>query len=124
MKHCRAGILKARRFSISCSTIRSKVLLANGSPGPKVSKKGMSHLSRKKLREEIDFLKTGPGFRPRAVPLRLADVTPLPKNYLHRVGLVLKISSRSFHSIKSYSTFKSGQTHRQSDRQTFKWKTL
>jgi len=57
-----------------------------------------------KLREEIDFLKTG-HFWPRAVPLRLADVTPPPKNYLYRVGLVLKISSTSFHSIKSYLTF-------------------
>jgi hypothetical protein len=34
------------------------------------------------LREEIDFLETV-HFQPRAVPLRLADLTPLPKNYLY-----------------------------------------
>ncbi len=54
----------------------------------------------------------------RAVPLRLADQTPMTKNYLYGIGLSLKISSRSFHSFKSYSTFKSGQTDTQSHRQT------
>jgi hypothetical protein len=43
-----------------------------------------------KLREEIDFIKTDL-FLPRAVPLRLADLPPPPKNYLYRVVLVLKI---------------------------------
>jgi hypothetical protein len=57
-----------------------------------------------KLREEIEFLQTG-HFQPRAVPCRLDDLRPLPKNLLYEVESVLKISSRSFHSIKSYSTF-------------------
>jgi len=35
----------------------------------------------------------------------------LPKNYLWGVRLVQKISSRSFHSIKSYSFFSEGHTH-------------
>ncbi len=70
-----------------------------------------------KSREVIDFLETG-HFWPRAIPLRPADLTPPPKNFLYRVGLVLKISSRSFHPIKSYSTFSKGQTDRQAGRQT------
>jgi hypothetical protein len=57
-----------------------------------------------KLREEIYFLETG-CFWPRAVTFGPADLILLPKNYLRGVGLVLKISSRSFYSIKSYSTF-------------------
>ena len=83
------------------------------SPGTKVSKKVCHTPVGQKLREEIDFLKlreeidfmeTG-HFRPRAVTFGLADLILLPKNYLQGVGLILKISSRSFHSIKSYSTF-------------------
>jgi hypothetical protein len=42
------------------------------------------------MNSESNFLKTG-RFRPRAVPLRPADVTPLPKNYLHGFGLVLNV---------------------------------
>jgi hypothetical protein len=57
-----------------------------------------------KLREEIDFLETG-CFRPVATTFGPADQILRPKNYLRGVGLVLKISSKSFHSIKSYSTF-------------------
>ena len=60
------------------------------SPGPKVSKKVCHTPVGQKLREEIDFLETG-CFRPRAVLLRPADLPPLPKNYLYRVVLVLKI---------------------------------
>jgi hypothetical protein len=60
-------------------------------------------VGQKKLREEIDFLETG-HFRPMAVTFGPADQI-LPKNYLQGVGVVLKILSRSFHSIKSYSTF-------------------
>jgi hypothetical protein len=74
------------------------------SPGPKVSKKVCHTPVGQKLREEIDFLETG-CFWPRAVTFRPADLSLPPKNYLAGVGLVLKISSRSFHSIKSYSTF-------------------
>ena len=74
------------------------------SPGPKVSKKVCHTPVGQKLREEIDFLETG-RFRPRAVTFGPADLILPPKNYLREVGLVLKISSRSFHSIKSYSTF-------------------
>jgi hypothetical protein len=85
--------------------------------GPKVSKKVCHTPVGQKLREEIDFLKTG-HFQPRAIIFRLADLTPPPKNYLQGVGLVLKISSISFHSIKSYSTFKSGQTDTQTLRHT------
>jgi hypothetical protein len=58
-----------------------------------------------KLREEIDFLKTGCFWPTRAIPLRLADLTPLPINYLNGLGLVLKILSISFHPLKNYSTF-------------------
>ena len=74
------------------------------SPGPKVSKKVCHTPVGQKLREEIDFLETG-RFRPRAVTFGPADLILPPKNYLREVGLVLKFSSRSFHSIKSYSTF-------------------
>ncbi len=74
------------------------------SPGLKVSKKVCYTSLGQKLREEIDFLETG-CFRPRAVTFRPTDLILPPKNYLRGVGLVLKISSRSFHSIKSYSTF-------------------
>jgi hypothetical protein len=70
-----------------------------------------------KLSEEINFLETG-CFQPRAVPLRPADLTPLHKNYLYGVGMVLKVVSRSFHSNKSYSTFSEEQTDRQANRQT------
>jgi hypothetical protein len=64
-----------------------------------------------KLGEEIYFLEIG-CFGPRAEPLSPADLTHLPKNYLYGVGLVLKFSSRSFHSIKSYSAFSNRQTDR------------
>jgi hypothetical protein len=74
------------------------------SPGPKVSKKVCHTPVGQKLREEIDFLETG-RFQPRAVTFGLADLILPPKNYLRGVGLVLKISSKSFHLIKSYSTF-------------------
>jgi hypothetical protein len=84
------------------------------SPGPKDSKKVCHTLGRQKLREEIYFLETC-YFWPSAVSLRPADLKPLPKNYLHGVGKVLKILSRSFHSIKSYSTFYEGRTDRQID---------
>ena len=63
-------------------------------------------------------------FRPRAVPLWPADLTPPPKNYLYRVGMVLKNISRSFPFIKKYLTFFKGQTDTpthtltQTDRQT------
>jgi hypothetical protein len=77
-----------------------------------VSKKVCHTTVVQKLREEIDFLETG-CFQPRVIPLRLADLTPPPKNYLYRVVLVLKISLRSFHFIKSYSHFYEGQTDRQ-----------
>jgi hypothetical protein len=70
------------------------------------------------LKEEIDFLEKG-YFQPITIPLRVADLTPPPKNYLYRVILVLKISSRSFNSIKSYSTFfKDRQTDRHTQTQT------
>ncbi len=65
---------------------------------------------RHKFKEEIDLLETshfGPGPYP--------DLRPPPKNYLCGVRLVLKFSSRFFHSIKSYSTFYSGQTDTQTD---------
>jgi hypothetical protein len=86
-------------------TPKFKILLPRlFSPGHKVSKK-VSHIPvGQKLREEIDFLETG-RFQPRAVTFRPADQIFPPKNYLQGVGLVLKISSKSFHSIKSYSTF-------------------
>ncbi len=74
------------------------------SPDPKVSKKVCHMPVGQKRREEIDFLETG-CFQPRAVTFGPADLILPPKNYLREVGLVLKISSRSFHSIKSYSTF-------------------
>ncbi len=44
-------------------------------------------------------------FCPWAVHWMLADLRPPPKNYFYSFGLVMKISSRSFHIIKSYSTF-------------------
>jgi hypothetical protein len=70
------------------------------------------------LKEEIDFLEKG-YFQPITIPLRRADLSSPPKNYSYRVILVLKISSRSFNSIKSYSTFfKDRRTDRQTDRQT------
>jgi len=74
------------------------------SPSLKVSKKVCHTPVGQKLREEIDFLETG-RFQARAVTFWLSDLILPPKNYLKGVGLVLKISSKSFHSIKSYSTF-------------------
>jgi len=74
------------------------------SPGCKVSKKVCHKPVGQKLREEIDFLETG-CFWPWAITFGPADLILLPKSYLRGVGLVLNISSRSFHSIKSYSTF-------------------
>ncbi len=59
--------------------------------------------------EEIDFEETG-CFWLRVVPWMSADLRPMPQNYLYRAGLVLKISSKSVHSIKSYLTFSRG-TH-------------
>jgi hypothetical protein len=56
------------------------------------------------IREETDFLENRL-LLPRAVPWRLADLRPLPKNYLFGVGLVLEISSSSFHSIKVIQLF-------------------
>jgi hypothetical protein len=46
------------------------------------------------------------------IPWRPADLTPTPKKYLYRAGLVLKISSRSSHSIQSYLIFSRGQNNR------------
>ncbi len=72
------------------------------SPSPQVSfSLSMSH--KQKPGKEIDFLETG-GFWPRVILQRPADPKPLPKNYLNRVGLVLKISSGSIYSINHYST--------------------
>jgi hypothetical protein len=48
-----------------------------------------------------------------AVPQRPDDLGPAPKNLLDRVGLVPKISARSYHSIISLSTFSQGQTDTQ-----------
>jgi hypothetical protein len=87
------------------------------SRGHDVYKKVCQSPAGPKLREEIDFLETG-RFQPRAVPLRPADLRPSPKNYLHGVGLVLKISLRSFHSIKNYSYFSDRQTDRPTNIQT------
>ncbi len=70
---------------------------------------------RQKLRKEVDFLETG-CFGPKAIPWMLADLRPPPNNYLYVVGLVLKISSSSFHSIKLFNFL--FQTDRQTDRQT------
>jgi hypothetical protein len=84
------------------------------SPGPKVSKKVCHTPVGQKLREEIDFLKAG-CFWPRAVPLRLADLTPLPKNYLYRVVQVLKILKDPFIPSKVIHIF---MKDRQADRQT------
>jgi hypothetical protein len=72
------------------------------SPGHKVSKKACHTPVGHKLREEIDLLETG-HFWPRAINFGPADLILPPKNYLLGVGLVLKISSKSFHSIKSYN---------------------
>jgi hypothetical protein len=47
------------------------------------------------------------------------ETRPLPKNYLRRVGLVLKISSRSFNSIK-FLIWTDRETDRQTERQTDK----
>jgi len=84
------------------------------SPGTKVSKKVCHTSAEQKLRKDMDFLEIG-CFQPRAVLLRLVDQTPPPKNCLYVVGLVLK-SSRSFHSIKCYSTLSEGQTDRYTDK--------
>ena len=100
------GRVPARSGSnISGPTPKFKIPLPRlFSPGPKVSKKVCHTPVGQKLREEIDFLETG-RFRPRAVTFGPADLILPPKNYLREVELVLKFSSRSFHSIKSYSTF-------------------
>ncbi len=66
----------------------------------------------------VDRLSRNRPFWPRAVPWRPADLRPAAKNYLYKVGLVLKISSRFFHSIKSLSTFRSGKSNRRTDRCT------
>ncbi len=49
---------------------------------------------------------------PRYPPIP-TDLRSFPKNYFYGVGLVLKISSRSLYSIKSFQLFSQGQTHRQ-----------
>jgi len=63
--------------------------------------KKVSHIpAGLKLRVEIDLIETGllgQELYPGGQLMR-----PMPKNYLYRVGLVLKISSRSLHSIKSF----------------------
>ncbi len=100
------GRVPARSGSnISGPTPKFKIPLPRlFSPGLKVSKKVCHTPVGQKLREEIDFLETG-RFRPRAITFGPADLILPPKNYLRELGLVLKFSSRSFHSIKSYSTF-------------------
>ncbi len=74
------------------------------SPGTKVSKKICHTHERQKLRDEMDFLETdcfGPG------PIW----HPWPNiAHMHGVEPVLKISSRSFWSVKSFNFFQ-GQTH-------------
>jgi hypothetical protein len=81
----------------------------------------MSHPCGTKTQGGDGFSRNRP-FRPRAIPWRLADQRPLLKNYLCRVGLVLKISARSLHSVKNYSTFLYTQTHRQTDLQSiYRW---
>jgi hypothetical protein len=67
----------------------------------------MSHPYRTKTQGGDRFSRNRP-FLAKGHYLRLADLTPSPKNYLYRVGIVLKISSRS-RSIKSYSTFSKEQ---------------
>ena len=99
------GVPARSGSNISGPTPKFKIPLPRlFSPGTKVSKKVCHMPVGQKFREEIDFLETG-RFRPRAVTFGPADQILPPKNYLQEVGLVLKISSRSFHSIKSYSTF-------------------
>jgi hypothetical protein len=66
--------------------------------------------------EEIDFLETG-RFQLRAVPLHLDDPRPPPKNYLYKVGVVLKISSK-FHQKLFNFFLEDRHTCRQTDRQT------
>jgi hypothetical protein len=90
------------------------------SPSLEVSKKVCHVPVGQKLREEIYFQETG-HVQPRAVPWRPADPRPLPKYYLYGVGLVLKISSRSFLSIKSYSQLFNldRQRHRHTDKKDF-----
>jgi hypothetical protein len=78
--------------------------------------KGMSHPYRTITLGKDRFLETG-HFWLRAIPWRKADLRPPHKNYLHRVGLVVKISSRCVYSIKSCSTLSRG--HRK--RQTLPW---
>jgi hypothetical protein len=92
-------------FNIAGPTPKFKILLSRlFSLGHKVSKKVCHTPVGQKLREEIDFLETG-CFRPNAVTFGPADLIHPPKNYFGGFGLVLKISSKSIHSIKSYSTF-------------------
>jgi hypothetical protein len=49
-----------------------------------------------KSRKEIYFLETD-RFWPRAIPQRVADLRPRPKNYMYGVGMFLKIMIHSFH---------------------------
>jgi hypothetical protein len=92
-------------FNILGPTPKFKIPLPRlFSLGHKVAKKVCDMPVGQKHREEIDFLETG-HFWPRAVNFRLADQILPPKNYLRGVGLVLKISSKSFYFIKRYSTF-------------------
>ncbi len=49
-----------------------------------------------KFRKEIYFLETD-HFWPRAIPQRVADLRPRPKNYMYGVGMFLKIMIHSFH---------------------------
>ncbi len=69
-----------------------------------------------KLREKIYSLETG-HFWPMVYPRGRLIWDPLPK-IAYGFGLVLKITSRSFHSFNSYSTFSQGQTDTHRDRQT------
>ncbi len=72
----------------------------------------MSHPYRIKTQGGDCFWRNRP-LSAQGYTLKVADLRLSSKIYLYRVGLVLKISSRSVYSIKSYSTF-----YQMTDRQT------
>ncbi len=78
-------------------------------PGPEVSKKVCHTPCRTKTQLGDGFPKNRP-LAAQGCTLEAGWSETQLKNYLHRVALVLKISLKSFHSIKSYSTFSQEQT--------------
>ncbi len=97
--------------NILSPTPNIKIRLPNFTPSSQGSKKVCCIPVGQKLREEKDFEEAG-CFGPRPHPRDQLTWQPWPEMNCKRDWLVLKILARSFHSIRSFSTFSLWQTHR------------